>query len=50
MTWSPDSRTLFWLTPDGELAVRHARNGDTPLTEVVRTGLHDVAAVAALDR
>ena len=50
MTWSLDSRTLFWRTPDGELAVRHVRDGSTPLTEILRTGLADVTAVAAIGR
>jgi hypothetical protein len=50
LTWSSDSRTLFWRTPDGELAVRHApAAGDAPLTEVLRTGLSDLTAVAVTD-
>jgi hypothetical protein len=48
LAWSLDSRTLFWRTPDGELAVLH-QDGE-PRTEVLRTGLHDVTAVVAIDR
>ena len=51
MTWSPDSRTLFWRTPDGELAVRHAAaDGQPPQSELLRTGLRDLTAVVAFGR
>jgi hypothetical protein len=45
MTWAPDSRSLFWRTPDGDIAVMHGSG--QPRTELLRTGLGPVAAVAA---
>jgi hypothetical protein len=48
MSWSPDSHSLFWRTPDGELAVLHGTG--QPRAELLRTGLEPVTAVVAFAR
>ncbi|MDQ3107140.1 MAG: hypothetical protein M3Q68_04975 [Actinomycetota bacterium] len=46
--WSTDGDWLFWLTPEGRIALR--RNGAQPSSQLLRTGLGGLTALAVAGR
>ena len=48
VAWAPDGEALFWLTPDGELAIAH---GDGPgIRQRLRVGLQGLDRLVAIGR
>ncbi len=46
--WSTDGDWLFWLTPEGRIAVR--RDGERPTSQLLRTGLDGLTALVVAGR
>lgn len=47
IAWAHDARSVFWLTPDGAIAIGY---GSGPDTQLLRTGLHGLDRLAVMGR